>query len=97
MTALRVDTIMIGATNLDRSVSFYHATIGFPIQSRSGGFVLLDAGSVTPCLSTAHAKLADSLPGGHQNRVRRRRRTGGARRLVEPGCCVSQRATQRHR
>ena len=63
MTTLRVGNIMIGSTDIDRSVKFYHETLGLPLQSQSTEFAFLDAGSVTISLSAPHAKLTNPLAG----------------------------------
>ena len=63
MALSRIGNIMIGTTDLTRSVTFYHDTLGLPVQSTSAEFAFLDAGSVTIGLSTPHAKLSDPLPG----------------------------------
>ena len=64
MTLLRIGNIMLGTTDLERAVAFYHVTLGLPLQSQTAGFAFLDAGSLTLSLSTAHARLSDPVAGG---------------------------------
>ncbi len=64
MTMLRVGNIMLGSTDIERSVAFYHDTLGLPVQFRSPEFAFLDAGSITISVSAPHAKLSDPPAGG---------------------------------
>lgn len=64
MTLSKVGHIMLGTTALARSVTFYHTTLGLPLQGQTEGFAFLDAGSITLSLSTAHAGLSDPVAGG---------------------------------
>ena len=59
----RIDNIMLGATDLARSLAFYHETLGLDVQMEMPGFAFLDAGGVTLALSEAHARLATPLAG----------------------------------
>lgn len=60
----RVANVMLGTTDLARSVAFYHQTLGLDIRFESPGFAFLDGGGVTLVLSEAHARLADPVAGG---------------------------------
>jgi glyoxylase I family protein len=59
-----VANVMLGATDLDRSVAFYHGILGLDLQFQTEGFAFLDGGGVTLALSTAHATLATPVAGG---------------------------------
>ncbi len=57
--ALRFHSVMLGVSDLDRSVAFYADTLGLAIQSRFGDFAFVDAGGATIVLS---AQLARARP-----------------------------------
>ena len=59
-----IANVMLGTTDLARSVAFYHETLGLDIRFESPGFAFLDGGGVTLVLSEAHARLADPVAGG---------------------------------
>ena len=61
---LSVSNVMLGATDLARSVAFYHETLGLDIRFESPGFAFLDGGGVALVLSEAHARLATPVAGG---------------------------------
>ncbi len=63
MPPLKIGNIMLGTTDLERSVAFYHVTLGLPLQGQTEGFAFLEAGSLTLSLSIAHARLADPVAG----------------------------------
>ncbi len=59
-----INTVMLGTTDLARSLAFYRDTLGLAVQFEMPGFVFLNAGGVTLSLSEAHAKLATPVAGG---------------------------------
>ncbi len=59
-----VSNVMLGTTDLARSVAFYTETLGLELQFQNEGFAFLGGGGVTLTLSTAHAKLSDPVAGG---------------------------------
>ena len=60
----QINNVMLGTTDLARSLAFYRDTLGLAIQFEMPGFVFLNAGGVTLSLSEAHAKLATPGAGG---------------------------------
>ena len=60
----QINNIMLGTTDLPRSVAFYHGTLGLDMQFETPGFVFLNGGGVTLALSEAHARLATPVAGG---------------------------------
>jgi catechol 2,3-dioxygenase-like lactoylglutathione lyase family enzyme len=48
---MRVSHVMLGVSDLDRSLEFYRDKLGFTVQQQLPGFVFLDGGSVTLALS----------------------------------------------
>lgn len=59
-----VANVMLGTTDLDRSVAFYNGILGLDLQLQAEGFAFFNGGGVTLALSTAHAKLATPVAGG---------------------------------
>ena len=59
-----ISNVMLGTTDLARSVAFYRDTLGLRVQAEMAGFVFLNVGGVTLSLSEAHAKLATPVAGG---------------------------------
>ncbi len=59
MTITGIANIMLGAADLDRSRAFYRDRLGLAVKQEIPGFVFLETGPVTLCLSTAHARLAE--------------------------------------
>ena len=59
MTITGIANIMLGASDLDRSRAFYRDKLGLAVKQEIPGFVFLETGPVTLCLSTAHARLAE--------------------------------------
>ena len=59
MTITGIANIMLGASDLDRSRAFYRDRLGLAVKQEIPGFVFLETGPVTLCLSTAHARLAE--------------------------------------
>ena len=46
----RVGVLMLGVTDLGRSLAFYRDTLGLPLRGSGGEFAFLDAGAVTLAL-----------------------------------------------
>ena len=59
MTITGIANVMLGASDLDRARAFYRDTLGLPVKQEIPGFVFLETGPVTLCLSAAHARLAE--------------------------------------
>ncbi|HJN45874.1 MAG: glyoxalase/bleomycin resistance/dioxygenase family protein [Acidobacteria bacterium] len=59
----QISNIILGTTDLARSVAFYRDTLGLPLLIETEGFAFFNAGGVTLSLSTAHAALADPPAG----------------------------------
>ena len=60
----QIGTVMLGTTDLARSLMFYRDTLGLGVQFEMPGFAFLDGGGVTLALSEAHARLATPVAGG---------------------------------
>ena len=60
----QINSVMLGTTDLARSLAFYRDTLGLAVQFEMPGFVFLNAGGVTLSLSEAHAELATPVAGG---------------------------------
>jgi catechol 2,3-dioxygenase-like lactoylglutathione lyase family enzyme len=54
---------MLGVKDAQRSIAFYRHKLGRAVKSAFEGFVFLDGGGVTQCLSEALAKNSPSLVG----------------------------------
>ena len=63
MTVSRIGNIMLGTTDLERACTFYSSTLRLPVQFRSAEMAFLDAGAITLCLSTPHARLRTPVAG----------------------------------
>ena len=59
MTITGIANVMLGAADLDRARTFYRDTLGLAVKQEIPGFVFLETGPVTLCLSAAHARLAE--------------------------------------
>ena len=59
MTITGIANVMLGAADLDRARAFYRDTLGLAVKQEIPGFVFLETGPVTLCLSAAHARLAE--------------------------------------
>jgi catechol 2,3-dioxygenase-like lactoylglutathione lyase family enzyme len=53
---MKIGLLMLGVTDMARSVAFYRDAVGLPVQFGSGEFTFLDAGGVTLVLQ-AHETL----------------------------------------
>lgn len=51
--------VMLGVTDLDVSRAFYCDALGLALQRETPGFLFLETGPVTLCLSEPHATLAE--------------------------------------
>src|ERR1043166_3138474 len=49
----KIGLIMLGVTDMERSLTFYRDLLGMTVQGRHEGFAFLDGGTVTLALSTA--------------------------------------------
>ena len=58
-----VGVIMIGVSNLSRSLGFYCEKLGLNLQREFPGIAFLDGGRVSLCLSEPAAKMRGRLPG----------------------------------
>lgn len=63
MTRFRIGNIMLGTVDLERALAFYGTTLGLPVQFQSTEMAFLDAGAITLCLSTPHARLRTPVSG----------------------------------
>ena len=63
MTPFRIGNIMLDTTDLERSLRFYSTMLDLPVQFQSTEMAFLDAGVVTLCLSTPHARLRTPVAG----------------------------------
>ena len=59
MTITGIANIMLSTADLDRSRAFYRDRLRLAVKQEIPGFVFLETGPVTLCLSTAHASLAE--------------------------------------
>ena len=51
--------VMLGVTDLEASRAFYCGALGLAVQREAPGFLFLDTGAVTLCLSEPHATLSE--------------------------------------
>ncbi len=58
-----INMIMLGVTEIDRSVEFYRDPLGLPLRQQFSGFAMLDAGSITLVLSVDAARRAPNIAG----------------------------------
>ncbi len=83
--------VMLGVTDLDVSRAFYCGALGLALQREAPGFLFLETGPVTLCLSEPHATLAEH-PGptevvfavDHVHQTYQARRTNGVEFMREP-------------
>ena len=59
----QIGVTMLGVKDAQRSIAFYRHKLGRAVKSAFEGFVFLDGGGVTQCLSEALAKNSPSLVG----------------------------------
>jgi catechol 2,3-dioxygenase-like lactoylglutathione lyase family enzyme len=59
-----ISNLMLGTTDLARSLAFYRDTLGLGVQGEMPGFVFLNGGGIMLALSEAHATLATPVAGG---------------------------------
>jgi catechol 2,3-dioxygenase-like lactoylglutathione lyase family enzyme len=60
---LGVSVVMVGATDMKRSIAFYRDKLGLRLASEREGFAFFDAGSTTLALSAAHAQISPHVVG----------------------------------
>ena len=83
--------VMLGVTDLDVSRAFYCGALGLALQREAPGFLFLETGPVTLCLSEPHATLAEH-PGStevvfavdHVHQTYQALRTNGVEFMREP-------------
>ena len=63
MMLSRIGNIMLGTTDLERSLAFYSTALGLPVQFQSTEMAFLAAGAIALCLSTPHARLRMPVAG----------------------------------
>ena len=86
-----LDHVMLGVTDLDVSRAFYCGALGLALQREAPGFLFLETGPVTLCLSEPHATLAEH-PGptevvfavDHVHQTYQALRTNGVEFMREP-------------
>ncbi len=59
----RIGHVLLGVTDLQRSLEFYRDQLGLKVQFSTAGFAFLDAGGVTLGLSVELAKHAPAVQG----------------------------------
>ncbi len=59
----KISVVMLGVTDVDRSLAFYHGTLGMAVQFQSPGFTFLNGGGVTLALSRPLAEARAAAPG----------------------------------
>jgi catechol 2,3-dioxygenase-like lactoylglutathione lyase family enzyme len=60
---LSISIVMLGASDMNRSVDFYRDKLGLQLTSQNADFAFFDAGGTTLALSRAHAQHSSSLIG----------------------------------
>ena len=60
---MKIGLIMLGVTNMNRSVEFYRDRLGLEVAMQSPEFTFLNAGGVTLALSTAITQVLGTSPG----------------------------------
>jgi catechol 2,3-dioxygenase-like lactoylglutathione lyase family enzyme len=59
----QVSVVMLGVRDVTRSLEFYRDKLGLKVQREIPGFVFLNAGAVTLCLSEPAAKVRGQVAG----------------------------------
>jgi catechol 2,3-dioxygenase-like lactoylglutathione lyase family enzyme len=59
----KIGIVMLGVTEMARSVAFYRDKLGLALKGQNEGFAFLDGGSVTLCLSEPLAKFSSQISG----------------------------------
>ena len=62
----RIGIVMLGAADIERSLTFYRDRLGMTVKNQSPGFVFLDGGGVTLSLSEALARACPNPPGASE-------------------------------
>ena len=59
----RIGVIMLGVTDLERSIEFYQDRVGLTMTGKHEGFAFFDGGEISLALSESLAKTLDGPPG----------------------------------
>jgi catechol 2,3-dioxygenase-like lactoylglutathione lyase family enzyme len=59
----QIGVVMLGVTQMDRSLAFYRDKLGLELKGQNEGFAFLDGGGVMLCLSEALGRLGSPIPG----------------------------------
>jgi catechol 2,3-dioxygenase-like lactoylglutathione lyase family enzyme len=59
----QIGVVMLGVTQMDRSLAFYRDKLGLVLKGQNEGFAFLDGGGVMLCLSEALGRLGSPIPG----------------------------------
>jgi catechol 2,3-dioxygenase-like lactoylglutathione lyase family enzyme len=60
----RIGVLILGVTDLERSVGYYRDTLGLPVRGTGGEFAFLDAGGITLALRESRALSPPGEEGG---------------------------------
>jgi catechol 2,3-dioxygenase-like lactoylglutathione lyase family enzyme len=60
---LSISIVILGASDMDKSITFYRDKLGLKLTSQNADFAFFDAGGTTLALSRAHAQHSSSLIG----------------------------------
>jgi glutathione S-transferase fosA len=82
----RIQVIVLGVTDLKRSVSFYHETLGLEVAGQSGGLAFLDVNGLTLMLNTALAGRSTPVAGATEVVFAVESVSAGHRLLEDVGC-----------
>ncbi len=63
MEALTISHVMLGVTDMHRSLDFYRDTLGLTLRQQIPGFAFLECGGVTLALSEPVARASQQLVG----------------------------------
>ena len=63
MKLTQIGVVMLGVADLNRSVAFYRDKLGLSVKQEIPGFVFLDGGGVTLCLSQPLARATGPTAG----------------------------------
>jgi hypothetical protein len=63
---MKVSHVMLGVSDIERSVTFYRDKLGFALQNRFESFAFFDAGTMTLALSGDIWNYAGKAPGAMQ-------------------------------
>lgn len=95
MTAGHVTHVMLGVSDMTRSLAFYEGSLGRPVRFRAQDeFVFIDGGGLTIGLSTALGRLRQPLAGATEIVFRSECVRADARALAAAGVPVVREARQ---